>query len=56
MLLMPCQLARQYPERRIIMINELFIDVKDRMNALNARFDNYQPTQNYNQQGLGLFT
>ena len=32
MLLMPCQLARQYPERRIIMINELFIDVKDRMN------------------------
>ena len=32
MLLIPCQLARQYPERRIIMINELFIDVKDRMN------------------------
>ena len=32
MLLMPCQLARQYPERRIIMINELFIDIKDRMN------------------------
>ena len=32
MLLMPCQLARQYPKRRIIMINELFIDVKDRMN------------------------
>jgi len=31
-LLIPCQLARQYPERRIIMINELFIDVKDRMN------------------------
>ena len=32
MLLIPCQLVRQYPERRIIMINELFIDVKDRMN------------------------
>ena len=32
MLLIPCQLARQYPERRIFMINELFIDVKDRMN------------------------
>ena len=31
-LLILCQLARQYPERRIIMINELFIDVKDRMN------------------------
>ena len=31
-LLIPCQLVRQYPERRIIMINELFIDVKDRMN------------------------
>ena len=25
-------MAREYPERRIIMINELFIDVKDRMN------------------------
>jgi len=30
--------------------------LSDRMNALNARFDNYQPTQNYNQPGLGLFT
>ena len=32
MLLIPSQLELQYPERRIIMINELFIDVKDRMN------------------------
>ena len=32
MLLIPSQLERQYPERRIIMINELFMDVKDRMN------------------------
>ena len=32
MLLIPCQLVQQYPERRIIMINELFIDIKDRMN------------------------
>ena len=31
MSLIPCQLARQYPERRIILINELFIDIKDRM-------------------------
>ena len=30
--------------------------LSDRMNALNSRFDNYQPTQNYNQPGLGLFT
>ena len=32
-LLIPYRLARQYPERsNIIMINELFLDVKDRMN------------------------
>jgi hypothetical protein len=30
--------------------------LSDRMNALNSRFDNYQPPQNYSQPGLGLFT